>query len=141
MQDPRQLEYEIEDDDAMYITRRPSSARRYQPPIEPDTGEDRQLHRQLTQVPPRRTAVQPGTYTDGRTNVHVHYGAPPGAGKKGSTRDTEEPQTKQGSKRRWKFHPVLYLGIGMLGMLALWVGLTTIVSWAGHKIDDFTYGY
>src|SRR5436305_1746307 len=114
MQDPRQLEYEIEDDDAMYITRRPSSARRYQPPIEPDTGEDRQLHRQVTAVPPRRTAIQPGSYTDGRTKVNVHYGAPPAAKKGRTTRDTEAPQALAGSKRKWKLHPLLYLGIGML---------------------------
>src|SRR5205085_10342901 len=41
--EPEQLEYELEDDDAMYSTRRPSSARRYQPPIQPvqrDTLDD-----------------------------------------------------------------------------------------------------
>src|SRR5689334_723161 len=41
--DSTQLEYELEDDDATYSTRRPSSARRYQPPIQPverDTLDD-----------------------------------------------------------------------------------------------------
>src|SRR5579884_2420326 len=41
--EPRQLDYELEDDEAMYTTRMPRSAVRYQAPVEPiqrDTFED-----------------------------------------------------------------------------------------------------
>src|SRR5690242_12450036 len=75
-------EEEFED---MYPTRTPSSARRYQSPIEPMTGEDRNLNRKLTQVPPRRTVIQPENYFQGNTRLNVHQGAPPPTGKKGRT--------------------------------------------------------
>ncbi len=37
-------------------------------------------------------------------------------------------------------HPLLYLGIGMLGMLALWTVLAFLVGWVGTTLDDIHYG-
>jgi hypothetical protein len=37
-------------------------------------------------------------------------------------------------------HPLLYLGIGMIAMLALWAALTTAVSWWNTTWDDIHYG-
>jgi hypothetical protein len=37
-------------------------------------------------------------------------------------------------------HPLLYLGIGMLGMLVLWTILTGVISWVGTTMDDLHYG-
>jgi hypothetical protein len=37
-------------------------------------------------------------------------------------------------------HPLLYLGIGMLGMLVLWTILTGMISWVSTTMDDFRYG-
>ncbi len=37
-------------------------------------------------------------------------------------------------------HPLLYLGVGMLAMLALWTVLTMVVSWAQTTLDDIHYG-
>ena len=37
-------------------------------------------------------------------------------------------------------HPLLYLGIGMLGMLALWTILIFLVGWVGTTLDDIHYG-
>ena len=37
-------------------------------------------------------------------------------------------------------HPLLYLGIGMLGMLVLWTTLVFLVGWVGTTMDDIHYG-
>jgi hypothetical protein len=37
-------------------------------------------------------------------------------------------------------HPLLYLGIGMLGMLTLWSVLTVAVTWFHTTMDDIHYG-
>jgi hypothetical protein len=37
-------------------------------------------------------------------------------------------------------HPLLYLGIGMISMLALWTVLTMAVSWLNTTWDDIHYG-
>lgn len=37
-------------------------------------------------------------------------------------------------------HPLLYLGIGMLGMLVLWTVMVSFISWYGTTMDDIHYG-
>ncbi len=37
-------------------------------------------------------------------------------------------------------HPLLLLGLGMIGMLLLWVVLSSVWSWAGVTLDDLHYG-
>ena len=37
-------------------------------------------------------------------------------------------------------HPMLYLGVGMLGMLALWTILVGFISWYNTTMDDIHYG-
>lgn len=37
-------------------------------------------------------------------------------------------------------HPLLYLGIGMLGMLALWTLLINAITWYNTTMDDIHYG-
>src|SRR5260370_14099871 len=46
--------------------------------------------------------------------------------------------TKQRGIRR--VHPLLYLGIGMIVMLALWTLLTLAVSWGNTTWNDIHYG-
>ncbi len=53
------------------------------------------------------------------------------------------PQTKpQRQRRGWgiRAHPLLYLGVGMIFMLALWAGLQWLGSWWQLHQDDVTYG-
>lgn len=49
---------------------------------------------------------------------------------------------KSGSKGKsaWRIHPLLYLGIGMIIMLALWTLLTMAMSWWNTTWDDIHYG-
>lgn len=46
---------------------------------------------------------------------------------------------------RWAFlrhaHPLLYLGIGMLIMLALWVAIMGVGNWVTTTMDNLHYGY
>jgi hypothetical protein len=38
-------------------------------------------------------------------------------------------------------HPLLYLGVGMIAMLALWTLLTSAISWWNTTWDDLHYGH
>ena len=51
---------------------------------------------------------------------------------------TEAPVTRPPSRRR--LHPLLYLGLGMIAMLALWTLLSLAVSWWNTTMDDLHYG-
>lgn len=51
---------------------------------------------------------------------------------------TEEPVILPRSRRR--IHPLLYLGLGMIAMLALWTLLSLAVSWWNTAMDDLHYG-
>src|SRR6266581_204413 len=51
------------------------------------------------------------------------------------------PQATQGKRKFWHgWHPLLYLGIGMIAMLAMWTLLTTAISWWNITWDDIHYG-
>jgi len=51
--------------------------------------------------------------------------------------------TRTSGKRRGilRGHPLLYLGLGMMGMLALWTGLSMAISWGNTTMDTIRYGY
>ncbi|HZO74582.1 MAG TPA: hypothetical protein VFB60_20425 [Ktedonobacteraceae bacterium] len=45
------------------------------------------------------------------------------------------------SKQTWpQAHPLLYLGLGMLAMMTLWVTLSAAFGWFGTMLDDMRYG-
>ena len=94
--------------------RLPSSSRRYYLPDVGRTTYEFQSQTLKRPIPPRRSA------TTGQV-----------------------PQTKpQRQRRGWgiRAHPLLYLGIGMIFMLALWLGLQWLGSWWQLHQDDVTYG-
>jgi hypothetical protein len=51
-----------------------------------------------------------------------------------------EPAAPPSRRRGFYAHPLLYLGIGMVAMLALWVGLSFFLSWWYTWQDDLHYG-
>lgn len=78
-----------------------------------------------------RAEWQPGTVVQRRRSAQT------------PARDTEEnaPQVQPRRNRGGFFaHPFLYMGIGMIAMLALWVLLQMAVSWWTLHNDDVTYG-
>lgn len=54
-----------------------------------------------------------------------------------STRKTTVP----GARPRWRAHPLLFLGLGMLAMLVLWTLLTAGLNWWNNTMDYLHYGY
>lgn len=40
-----------------------------------------------------------------------------------------------------RMHPLLYLGLGMLFMLALWTLVMGVAGWAGSELETLRYGY
>jgi hypothetical protein len=48
--------------------------------------------------------------------------------------------TLQRLMTKQRVHPLLYLGIGMLGMLILWSILTAAITWFHTTMDDIHYG-
>jgi len=52
------------------------------------------------------------------------------------------PKSGRIQKKSWHgAHPLLYLGVGMIAMLALWTLLTSAMSWWNTTWDDLHYGY
>lgn len=52
-----------------------------------------------------------------------------------------QPKTMESKKKaRYRAHPLLYLGVGMIAMLALWTLLTSAVAWWNTTMDDIHYG-
>lgn len=40
-----------------------------------------------------------------------------------------------------QFHPLFWLGLGVVFCLVLWVGIAQVVTWGTNKINDWRYGY
>ena len=107
-----------DEEDEQWPGRLPSSSVRWQPL--PGSGNTHyQIH--PDQIIPRRAHANPTT---------------------SRARGTEDvPQAKPKSRRRgFMAHPLLYLGVGMVAMLALWVAGQMFVNWWTLHQDDSTYG-
>jgi hypothetical protein len=114
-------EYELEADPRYYETRLPNSARRYQ-----------QLPDLLTK--------------QGNVKVVAHYHQQPLRAHRlpprQRERDTDEVETPLGTgkKRTRSIHPLLYLGVGMIAMLALVVLAFSAKTGVQNTLNDWTYG-
>jgi hypothetical protein len=74
----------------------------------------------------------------------------PGGGKRAlvvsSAGLPQSPRTRTGQIERetavvrHHIHPLLYLGVGMLGMLVLWMLLSAAFGWFNTTLNDFRYG-
>src|SRR6266487_2632598 len=100
-------EYELEEDEAYYDTRLPTSSRRYQ-------------------VSPEQI------YQSGNTRLHVRYVNVPKRSSRQQLpapreRYTEEVEALPQAKRH--IHPLVYLGVGMLAMAALFLLLSSAGTW------------
>jgi len=110
------MEVDIEDDDSYYVQPRPhTSVRTYVQPGQVRARPKVQVHPgQHISVPPTRNAP--------RTNA-------PAA-----------PATRRKGFFRRPKHPLLWLGVGMVLMLALWTLFTMGLSWWSVTQDDIHYG-
>ncbi len=111
----RQPVYEDGDDDALYTTRMPTSARRYAPATTPP----RTIMRVTThQGPPPKRASR------------IHPQAP----------TYEEPEQAPIHQSMWRLHPSVYVGLAMLVMLIGWIALSSLAQWWQVQQDTLHYG-
>ena len=114
-------DYDLEEDERYYVTN-PShtSSRRYQ-------------------VSPEQI------YQNGNTRLHVRYVNVPKRKSRQAQlppvreRYTEEVEALPKQHKR-SIHPLLYLGVGMLAMAALFLLLSSAGTWIQTTKDDLTYG-
>jgi len=120
---PRVRQRPQEDDD-LYI-RAPRSAVRYQPEAIYQNGNTR-LHVQEVVIPKRRSAQASGTAGEAARPY----------------RDDRDGQgaERPGRRRKTRFHPLVWLGLGMIAMIVLWtIGSNALNWWTIHQ-DDAAYG-
>jgi hypothetical protein len=106
---------------------------------EPDTRTSLHVTRHAATDIPRRSSSQPARPSTARTPQPIKS--------KAARRpvhfldDEEEEVTTRKGRRRLDVHPLLYLGVGMLVMLALWIGATNALTWWQSYQDNLHYGY
>jgi hypothetical protein len=116
----QEADYDLEDDDAYYQTRLPTSARRYQ-------------------VSPERV------YQSGNTRYHVRYvdvpikrksrqQLPPQQQRERYTEEIEAVPAKQ------HIHPLAWFGIFLTLLILGWMGLNFATAWYQGVRNDWTYG-
>ncbi len=132
-QSPPSVQYQYddgggsEDDPALYDTRLPTSARRYQMPVTQGPKAVVRYHHQRQPVPPRRSRTTPDDppVSPYRQQTTQPYQAPP------------QPTQAQ-ARRQW--HWSVYVGLTMLVGLTLYVlDLCAVTWWNGYQ-DDAHYG-
>src|SRR5579871_5143667 len=107
--------------DEPYHPRSHTSVRTYHPPAAPARGNVRYEFR------PDQTITR-----------RAHAALPPAPPDTDEVAATNRPGGRQ--RRGFRFHALVYLGIGMLVMLALWVGIQWLGAWWQVHSDDATYG-
>ena len=115
----RPVEYDVAEDEKVYTTRRPSSARKYQQPIQQDAIDD--LPGQQAPVIPRRRA-------SGGLNTS-----------NGVASKTIAPPFTKGRQSQKRF-PLMAILLGMGVAIILVVGLSVVGSWWRVYQDDMQYG-
>ncbi len=113
----RPAEYDVEDDDELYTTRMPSSARRYRsaPPPQQDTGLQKG-----TLIQRRRSSLSP-------KNTH------------GIASNALAPAKMEAARRSQRF-PVVAILVGMVIMIVLVMSFSALSSWWHVYQDDLRYG-
>ena len=130
--------YDVEDRDDLYVTRMPSSARRYKPY---ETMDDPLVYQnQNTSSIQRRRSSGNTTKTQSVYPTRQPGGAASSAVRPSRTvdvpRNQPAPKRKPAKKR---FYPTLI--VGMIVAMALLIGLTSLISWWQGFQQDMTYGY
>ena len=115
----QQMSCDADDEENIYPTRPPSSARRYRLGVQHDTIEDPAVQGSMG-VPRRRASLNPNATTGMGTKAVV-------------------PLLKQGWQKHKKL-PVVAILLGMVVMASLVFALSAFGSWWRIHQDDVTYG-
>jgi hypothetical protein len=129
---PRPIEFDEEDDDAIYQTRPPSSARRYIQPVEHDTLDDANIQKGVF-IQRRRS----GTNSNANAGMASQAIAPKTLVPRASAPPAKAEWSHRSSVRRF---PILAIIVGMLLMALLAFVLSSLGSWWQVHQDDATYG-
>lgn len=115
---PDQVDYDVEDENDVYVTRSPSSARRYNRPTQHDTLDDSVI----LKGPPIQRRSRPA--------------AADSSSKASKALNIPMPGARTGNRRL----PLMAALLGMLVMALLVIGLTAFSSWWRVHLDDMQYG-
>ncbi len=129
---PRPIDFDEEDDDAIYQTRPPSSARRYIQPVEHDTLDDANIQKGVF-IQRRRSAANSNTNT-GMASQAI---SPKTNAPRASAPPAKAGWSHRSSVRRF---PILAIVVGMLLMALLAFVLSSLGAWWQTHQDDVTYG-
>jgi hypothetical protein len=130
----KQIEQDVSDEDDLYETRLPSSARRYNQPIEHDTHNDDlpgnviQRRRSQSADPSASTTSTPRSGSSA-TSTHAAQ-----RGKNNAPASIDKPNVK----RLPLSLPALIIGMAVMAILAM--SLTSFASWWKVHQDDMQYG-
>ena len=112
-------DYEIEEDNAYYQTRLPTSSRRYQ-------------------------HIPDVTTTKGRVNVVEHYHEQP---LRAHRQQLPPPRQRAGEQIKQihpkplpRFHPLVWMGVFGIFLVSGWLGLNAVSAWYQGVQNDWTYG-
>jgi len=86
--------------------------------------------RQQVPVPTRRTT---DLYNPTTGPVHVRY-------RRNTVYESTRPPLPAQKEEQKKIHWLLYIGVGMIAALALWVTASTLLAWGTDKYNDLIYG-
>jgi hypothetical protein len=112
------IQYDVEDDDELYETRMPTSARRYQP-IAQDALDD-PISQRGTVITRRRSSMNPGSTSGVVSNALA--------------------PSRAGNRHREKHFPLVPVLIGMVVTILLVMTVSAIGSWWHTYQDDLHYG-
>ncbi|MFL5628176.1 MAG: hypothetical protein ACJ788_21560 [Ktedonobacteraceae bacterium] len=118
-QPPVQVGYDVADEDDMYVSRSPSSARRYKQPVQHDTLDDPMILKGA--IMQRR-----------RSSLAAQ------AGNSVASKAVSAPLKRV--RRHYRRFPLLAVGLGMLVMALLVLGSTAFSNWWQVHQDDMQYG-
>ncbi|GCE10491.1 hypothetical protein [Tengunoibacter tsumagoiensis] len=116
---PQPVQYDVEDSDNLYVTRMPSSTRRY---TSYDATTGVRTTGQNTTLRRRSSLTSQNTNAVPSTAVAL-------------------PRTEPPVARRNKHFPLIALSIGMLITILLLIGISYFQSWWQGYQDDVAYGY
>lgn len=116
---PQEVAYDVADDDDMYVSRSPSSARRYRQPVEHDTLDE--------------LSVQKGTLIQRRRSRTT------GSNSNSIASNAISAPLRRGKKKS-SYSTLLTIVVGMLAMALLATALSAFGSWWRVHQDDTQYG-
>ena len=118
----------------------PHSALRHRPILEAGQRSTMPTIQRATRMRPAEADTSDDIVEWSSDDEHRAPASTPPRAAKPLPRHSHAGTAKAKQKTKLQAHPLLYLGLGMLAMLILWIGLTTLFGWVNTFLDDLHYG-